>query len=133
MHETPDATIRAAAEAYMAGDEEELFRQLADDVRVLGSEQLENWMGTREARHGMTAELARMRPDGPGSVGGSLVERALNPEVREVQQSHDMAWWSVTADITLDGRYYQEASWTTVLRRHDKDWKIVHSHFSIHR
>ncbi len=133
MAETPDATIKAAAQAYVAGDEEGLFRQLDDGVHVLGSEQLENWKGQEEARHGMTTELRRVKSDGPGSVGGELVERALNPEAREVQQSEDVAWWSTTADITLDGSYYKEASWTTVLRRHDKDWKIVHSHFSIHR
>lgn len=133
MAETPEATIRAAAHAYVGGDEEGLFYQLDDGVHVLGSEQLENWKGQEEARHGMIAELRRLKSDGPGSVGGELVERALNPEAREVQQTEDVAWWSITADITLDGRYYKEASWSTVLRRHDKDWKIIHSHFSIHR
>jgi hypothetical protein len=133
MAETPDATIRAAAEAYVAGDEDGLFEQMHDGVHVLGSEQLENWSGNEQARHGMRGELQRLLPDGPGSVSGELVERALNPEVEDFQQSDEMAWWSVTADVTLDGRYYREASWTTVLARHAKDWQIVHSHFSIHR
>jgi hypothetical protein len=133
MAETPDATISAAAEAYLAGDEDGLFQQLHDAAHVLGSEQLENWRGTDQARHGMSNELRRLQPDGPGSVSGELVERALHPEVEESQQTEDMAWWSVSADVTLDGRYYREASWTTVLVRDAMDWKIVHSHFSIHR
>lgn len=133
MDETPDATIRAAAEAYVAGDEEGLFQHLHDGVRVLGSEQMENWQGMEEARYQMTGELMRLRPDGPGSVSGGLVELALNPEVRDIQQTDDVAWWSATADLMLDGRYYREASWTTVLMRDDSGWKIVHSHFSIHR
>lgn len=133
MAETPDATIRAAARAYVEGDEDGLFQQLHDAAHVLGSEQLENWRGTEQARYGLSTELRRLQPGGPGSVSGELVERALNPELDEVQQTEDMAWWSVTADVTLDGRYYREASWTTVLMSDAKDWKIVHSHFSIHR
>lgn len=133
MTETPDATIRAAADAYVVGDEEGLFQYLHDGVRVLGSEQMENWLGTEEARYGMTGELTRLRPDGPGSVSGGLVELALNAEVRDIQQTDDVAWWSATGDLMLDRRYYREASWTTVLMRDDKGWKIVHSHFSIHR
>ena len=133
MAETPEATIRAAAEAYVAGDEEGLFQHLHDGVRVLGSEQLENWHGMEEARYQMTGELMRLRPEGPGSVSGGLVDLALNPEAGEIQQTDDVAWWSVTGDLMLDRRYYQEASWTTVLMRDGDGWKIVHSHFSIHR
>lgn len=52
------------------------------------------------------------------------------------------AWWSATGDLEVDHAYHREASWTVVLRRESfseedfeqsGDWKIVHSHFSIHR
>jgi hypothetical protein len=133
MAETPAATIRAAAEAYVAGDGDRLFQQLDDAVHVLGSEQFENWLGMDETRQGMAAELRRLKPEGPGSVGGGLVDLALQPNAPDIHQTDDVAWWSATSDLTLDGRYYRETSWTTVLRRDHKDWKIVHSHFSIHR
>lgn len=133
MAETPEATIRAAAEAYVAGDEDRLFQELDDAVHVLGSEQFENWLGMRETRQGMAAELRRLKPEGTGSVGGGLVDLALQPNAPDINQTDDVAWWSATSDLTLDGRYYRETSWTTVLRRDGKDWKIVHSHFSIHR
>lgn len=133
MADTPEATIRAAAEAYVAGDAEGLFQQLDDAVHVLGSEQFENWLGVEETRQGMAVELQRLKPDGPGSVGGGLVDLALHPNAPDIHQTEDVAWFSATSDLTLDGRYYRETSWTAVLRHDGKDWKIVHSHFSIHR
>lgn len=129
---TAEETVKEAAEAYISGDEEKLYRLLADGVHVLGSEQQDNWRGRDEALSRLGSELERRRA-APGVVSGSLVDRAVTPD--EVQESEDLAWWSGTGDLNVDGRYHREATWTVVLSREgsDGDWKIAHSHFSIHR
>jgi hypothetical protein len=139
MADTPEETISAAAQAYIAGDEEGLMAQLDEHVRVLGSEQRDNWNGRETALGRLGSELERRRTIAR-SVGGSLLEQLEAPEI---QQNGDMAWWSGTGDLDVDGAYHRETSWTVVLRHesysedaHEQkggDWKIVHSHFSIHR
>jgi ketosteroid isomerase-like protein len=130
MAETPEETIKTAAEAYIAGDDEGLYRQLDDTVHILGSEQRENWDGQDQALRHLSKELEHRRAV-PESVSGSLVDYALAPDL--VHQRGDMAWWSGTGDLNLDGAYHRETSWTVVLSESEGDWKIVHSHFSIHR
>jgi hypothetical protein len=139
MADTPEETITAAAQAYIAGDEEALMAQLDEQVRVLGSEQRDTWNGRDMALGRLGSELERRRTIAK-SVGGSLLEQLEAPEIH---QNGDMAWWSGTGDLDVDGAYHRETSWTVVLRyesysedAHEQkggDWKIVHSHFSIHR
>lgn len=139
MAETPEETIRAAAQAYISGDEEALIGQLDDGVRVLGSEQRDKWNGREKAVQRLAPELERRRTLAK-SVGGSLLEHLESPEVH---QNGDMAWWSATGDLDVDGSYHRETSWTVILQyesysedAHEQtggDWRIVHSHFSIHR
>lgn len=139
MADTPEETISAAAQAYIAGDEEALMAQLDEGVRMLGSEQRDSWTGRETALRRLGSELERRRTIRK-SVGGSLLEQLEAPEIH---QNGDMAWWSGTGDLTVDGSYHRETSWTVVLRHqnyseddHEQkggDWKIVHSHFSIHR
>lgn len=142
MAETPEETIRAAAEAYIRGDETALHQQLDDTVRMLGSEQRDNWEGRDRALRRLDPELGRRRALAGGvsgklidSISGSLIDcvNSLEP----VEQTGDLAWWSATGDLNVDGAYHRETSWTVVLRRDGEsyggDWKIVHSHFSIHR
>ncbi len=139
MAETPEETISAAAQAYIAGDDEALMAQLDEGVRVLGSEQRDNWNGREKALRRLGSELER-RQTMARSVGGSLLEQL---ESAEIHQHGEMAWWSGTGDLNIDGAYHRETSWTVVLRyenysedAHEQkggDWKIVHSHFSIHR
>ncbi|HUG33091.1 MAG TPA: nuclear transport factor 2 family protein [Acidimicrobiia bacterium] len=139
MANTPEETIRVAAQAYIAGDEEAFMAQLDEQVRILGSEQRDNWSGREKALRRLGSELERRRTI-KRSVGGSLLEQLEAPEI---QQNGDMAWWSGTGDLNVDGSYHRETSWTVVLRYqnyseddHEQeggDWKIVHSHFSIHR
>ena len=142
MAETPEDTIRAAAEAYIRGDEDGLHQQLDDTVRMLGSEQRDNWEGRDRALRRLDPELGRRRALAGGvsgklidSVSGSLIDCVNAPE--PVEQTGDLAWWSATGDLNVDGTYHRETSWTVVLRRDGEygggDWKIVHSHFSIHR
>jgi ketosteroid isomerase-like protein len=128
---TPQETIRAAVEAYIAGDHDRLYQQLAEDARVLGSEQRDTWRGREQALRGVEAELQRRRTL-TRSVGGSLLERAQAAE--GLQEVGDVAWWTTTGDLSVDGSYHREASWTLILVcGGDGDWKIAHSHFSIHR
>ncbi len=139
MADTPEETISAAAHAYLAGDDETLMAQLDEGVRMLGSEQRDNWSGRETALRRLGSELERRRTIAK-SVGGSLLEQVEAPEI---QQNGDMAWWSGTGDLSIDGSYHRETSWTVVLKHqnyseddHEQeggDWKIVHSHFSIHR
>jgi len=139
MAETPEETIRAAAQAYVAGDEEAFNAQLDDSVVVLGSEQRDHWIGRERALGRLERELERRRSVAK-SIGGSLLEQL---EVVEANRIGDAAWWSATGDLSVDGSYHRETSWTVVLRYenfseddHEQkggDWKIVHSHFSIHR
>lgn len=139
MAETPEETIRAAAQAYVAGDEDAFNAQLDDSVVVLGSEQRDHWKGRERALGRLERELERRRTIAK-SIGGSLLEQL---EVVEANRSGDVAWWSATGDLSVDGSYHRETSWTVVLRyenysedAHEQkggDWKIVHSHFSIHR
>lgn len=139
MAETPEETIRAAAQAYVAGDEDAFNAQLDDSVVVLGSEQRDHWKGRERALGRLERELERRRTIAK-SIGGSLLEQL---EVVEANRSGDVAWWSATGDLSVDGSYHRETSWTVVLRyenysedEHEQkggDWKIVHSHFSIHR
>ena len=139
MAETPEETIRIAAQAYVAGDEEGFMAQLDEQVRMLGSEQRDNWNGRETALRRMASELERRRTIAR-SVSGSLLEQLEAPEIH---QTGDMAWWSGTGDLDVDGSYHRETSWTVVLRYQNYseddyeqkggDWKIVHSHFSIHR
>lgn len=139
MADTPEETIRVAAQAYIAGDDEAFMAQLDEQVRVLGSEQRDSWDGREKALRRLGSELDRRRTI-TKSVGGSLLEQL---DALEVNQNGDMAWWSGTGDLNVDGSYHRETSWTVVLRYqnyseddHEQeggDWKIVHSHFSIHR
>jgi hypothetical protein len=133
MAATPEETIRAAAEAYVAGDDHGMEDQLGEGVRILGSEQRDNFGGRDHALQRLGAELERRRKF--DSVGGTLVENAMAAE--GVVQSGDMAWWSVSGNLNVDGTYHNETSWTVVLSRAGDesggDWRIVHSHFSIHR
>lgn len=139
MAGTPEETIRAAAQAYVAGDEDALDAQLDDAVLVLGSEQRDRWDGRERAVGRLQPELERRRTLAK-SVGGSLLEQL---ETVEANRIGDVAWWSATGDLSVDGSYHRETSWTVVLRyenfsedAHEQkggDWKIVHSHFSIHR
>ena len=81
--------------------------------------------------NGLGAELQR-RQSMKGSVGGSLVEQVR--ECAGVQEMGDVAFFATTGDLEIDGYYHRKASWTVVVSRGDEDgWKIVHSHFSIHR
>jgi hypothetical protein len=132
---TPEETIREAAEAYVSGDDEGLYRLLDDNVHMLGSEQHDNWDSRERSLARLGPELERRRTVAR-SVSGSLVDRATTPD--EVHQSGDLAWWSGTGDLSVDGSYHRETSWTVVLsRKPDEEsggeWRIVHSHFSIHR
>jgi hypothetical protein len=82
----------------------------------------------------MGSELKRRRTTAM-TVGGSLIEAV--DALESVDQQAGLAWWSGTGDLDVDGAYHRETSWTVVLRRwgeeDDSDWRIVHSHFSIHR
>lgn len=135
MAVTPEETIKAAAVAYIAGDEDGLHQLLDDSVRVLGSEQRDNWDGRDRVLRRMGSELVRRRTIAKGGVSGSLIEAV--DALESVDQQEGLAWWSGTGDLDVDGAYHRETSWTVVLRRcgeeDDTDWKIVHSHFSIHR
>jgi hypothetical protein len=134
MADTPAETIRAAAMAYISGDEDGLNELMDDGVRVLGSEQRDNWDGREKALRRLSPELGR-RKTIANSVSGSLIDAVTSLE--SCDQQEGLAWWSGTGDLDVDGAYFRETSWTVVLRRcdeeSDSDWKIVHSHFSIHR
>ncbi|HWL48308.1 MAG TPA: nuclear transport factor 2 family protein [Acidimicrobiia bacterium] len=128
-----EETIRAAAEAYIAGDADSFSEQLHEDARVLGSEQLDYWSSREGAMEGLGNELVR-RQAAVGTVTGSLIDQALACE--GVNEMGDVALWSTTGDLEIDGYYHRTASWTVVLHRtveSEVEWKIVHSHFSIHR
>lgn len=127
MAETPEEAIAEAASAYVAGDAERLAEQLAEDVRVVGSEKTDDWDGRNRALGGLAGELGRRRRPNAPRVRGSLVEQEPI-----VDSTDEMAWSSRKGRLEIDGDVH-EASWTTVLRRQDEGWKIVHSHFSIHR
>ena len=139
MADTPEETIRAAAQAYIVGDDEGLMSQLHEAARVLGSEQRDNWNSRELAGHGLARELERRRTFAK-SVGGSLLDQIESCGVQMIGDT--AAWWSATGDLEVDHTYHRETSWTVVLRYDDYseddheqggDWKIVHSHFSIHR
>ena len=140
MAETPEETIRTAAQAYIAGDDEALMSQLQENARVLGSEQRDNWHGREEAARRLAPELERRRTIAQ-SVRGSLIEQIDGCEVDRI--GDEAAWWTATGDLEVDGSYHRETTWTVVLAyqsysedEHEQkggDWKIVHSHFSIHR
>lgn len=134
MAVTPEETIKAAALAYIAGDEDGLHQLMDEGVRVLGSEQRDNWDGRDHVLQRMGKELRRRR-NIELTVSGSLIEAV--DALESVDQQAGLAWWSCTGDLDVDGAYHRETSWTVVLRRwgedDDSDWRIVHSHFSIHR
>ena len=139
MSEAPESssaadTIRAAAEAYISGDVDALSGYLHEGARLLGSEQRDQWGGREEIVSGLEPELSRRRLM-PDSVSGSLVDQIR--ECSDVNEIGDVALWSTTGDLDIDGYFHNKASWTVVLNRQAKDskgdWKIVHSHFSIHR
>lgn len=127
-------TIRAVAEAYLTGDAESFSDHLDEDARVLGSEQRDVWSGRNEVMSGMTPELQR-RQGMKNGVTGSFVEHIR--ECAGITEMGDTALFSTTGDLDIDGYYHRKASWTVVLRRSAGEtgevWKVVHSHFSIHR
>ena len=128
-----EETIRAAAEAYIAGDAYSFSEQLHENALVLGSEQRDHWSDREGAMMGLGAELER-RQAAVGTVTGSLIDQVL--ECEGVNEMGDVALWSTTGDLEIDGYYHRKASWTVVLHRTvdtEDEWKIVHSHFSIHR
>lgn len=129
-----EETIRAAAEAYLAGDAESFGEFLHEGARVLGSEQRDVWSTRNDVMNSLRPELER-RQSMRDSVSGSLVEHIR--ECVGVREMGDTALFSTTGDLDIDGYYHRKASWTVVLERNGEktgdDWKIVHSHFSIHR
>ena len=128
-----EQTIRAAAEAYIAGDAHSFSEQLHENARVLGSEQRDHWSDREGAMSGLGVELER-RQAAVGTVTGSLIDHVS--ECAGVNEMGDVALWSATGDLEIDGYYHRKASWTVVLHRAvdtEDEWKIVHSHFSIHR
>lgn len=133
MAGTPEATIKAAAEAYIAGDNDSLERQLAREVRIIGSEQRDNFNGRDLAFQRLGKELERRRKY--NSVGGTLVDAAMAAE--DVHEIGEMAWWTGSGSLNIDGTYHNETSWTVIMIREgdekDGNWEIVHSHFSVHR
>jgi ketosteroid isomerase-like protein len=134
MTGSPEDTIRAAAEAYLSGDGESFAAYLHDEARVLGSEQRDVWGTREEAMNALGRELER-RQSFKNGVSGSLIEHIR--ECVGIREMGDTALFSTTGDLDIDGYYHRKASWTVVLRRSEEktggDWKIVHSHFSIHR
>lgn len=139
MSEAPESssaadTIRAAAEAYISGDVDVFVEHLHENARVLGSEQRDHWSDREKVLSGLEPELSRRRLM-PDSVSGSLVDQIR--DCTGVKEMGDAALWSSTGDLSIDGYYHKKASWTVVLNRQAKgsegEWKIVHSHFSIHR
>ena len=134
MGATAQDTIRQAAEAYLAGDQQGLYDQLHENARVIGSEQRDMWSDREEATRELARELDRRRATS-GSVRGGLIDQIQ--ECEGIREMGDVATWSTTGDIELDGYYHRRASWTVVVtREHGKDegdWRIAHSHFSIHR
>ncbi len=133
MGETAQDTIRQAAEAYLDGDQDGFYEQLHENSRIIGSEQRDLWTDREEAVRELGRELERRRATS-GSVRGGLIDQIMACE--GVQEAGDIAVWSTTGDIELDGYYHRLASWTVVVGRDEKsesDWRIVHSHFSIHR
>ena len=125
--------VANVAEAYLAGEEDFVTSYLHDRVHVLGSEANESWRGHYDAEAGLQQELADLRTK-RRTVGGELVEAALEPLAADVKVRGDVAWWSYTGDIKLHGESEQESSWSVVLERnHNGEWKVVHSHFSLHR
>lgn len=134
MGATPQETIRQAAEAYLAGDQQSLYDQLHENARVIGSEQRDMWSDREEATRELARELDRRRATS-GSVRGGLIDQIH--ECEGIREMGDVAMWSTSGDIELDGYYHRRASWTVVVTRagskDEEDWRIVHSHFSIHR
>lgn len=131
MSETPAGTIKAAAEAYLAGDRDALEALLHEDVHVLGSEEGEDWGSRTTVRANLGPELKRIREG--QAVEGGLVDLTHELDPAEVEERGDIAWWSVTGNMVLGDTYHSQTSWTVVLRREGDGWQIVHSHFSIHR
>lgn len=134
MGDTAQDTIRQAAEAYLGGDADALYEQLHENARVIGSEQRDLWSHREEAVRELGPELGRRRATS-GSVRGALIDQISECEgVREVG---DFAFWSATGSIELDGYRHPLASWTVVVSREPEtsegQWRIMHSHFSIHR
>lgn len=134
MASTPQDTIRQAADAYLAGDQDGLYQQLHMNARVIGSEQRDVWSDREEAIRELVPELNRRR-NTSGTVRGGLIDQIQ--ECEGLREAGNVAVWSTTGDIELDGYYHRKASWTVVVSRDDEEsegeWRVVHSHFSIHR
>lgn len=126
--------IGKAAYHYEAGSED-LYDLLHERAHVLGSEAGEDWRGKAVAAANLGTELRRIR-DKRQRVAGALLEFAKNPDPAEIGLSNegDVAWWTTTGNLVLDDEFHSQTSWTVVLSK-DKagEWKIAHSHFSIHR
>lgn len=134
MSGSPKDTIRAAAQAYLSGDVRTFSEQLHENVQVIGSEQLDQWSNRAELISGLEPELQR-RQVMPGAVGGTLIDQIQ--ECEGVNEMGPAAFWSTSGTLEIDGYRHHRATWTVVLQRDDGsaegDWKIAHSHFSIHR
>ena len=128
MAETPQETIQKAAEAYIAGRAGDLSAQLAEGARVRGSHRTDRWDDARSAVEGLGDELRRR--DGQ-NVAGPLVNFEEQPV--DIRGEGDVVWSSRTGSISIDGVEIEGATWTTIVEKQkDDDWRIVHSHFSIH-
>lgn len=147
MAGNPAETIQLAAEAYIAGEGEDLEKQLAVNVRLHGSHRNDNWRTSEAAIQDLGIELGRHKrsaAEGTPPRGG-LVDLARAAELtnkvgEEAVGSYQagnvangMAWWTARGSLDIDGNHIPDASWTVILDK-DKDgnWTIVHSHFSIH-
>ncbi len=125
--------IANVAKAYVAGEEDFVTSYLHPRVHVLGSEADESWRGHYDTEAGLHEELADLRAK-RRTVGGELVEAALEPPEADIKVRGDVAWWSYTGKINLHGESEEQSSWSVVLERnHGGEWKVVHSHFSVHR
>jgi hypothetical protein len=136
----PESTIKRAITAYRTGNEADLTSLLHEDARLVGSEHFDNWRGPENARRGLSSELARHKDRFDSRVAGGesrpeahISGSLLDLDDLEVTQAGEVAWAVLRGSLEIDGRHYPDTTWSVVLRGDGDDWKIAHSHFSIHR
>lgn len=137
-NQTAAGAIQGAATDYQHGDENFVNSHLRDNVQVVGSEKGEHWKSREAARPILAAEMQQIKAE-TRSVGGPLVEAAKAVTAGDVTERGNIAWWAETGEIDLKApgdavpERHEQATWTVALEQIAGDWKIVHSHFSIHR
>jgi SnoaL-like domain len=131
MAATPQETIEAAIERYLADDADGVLEQFHDNARIRGSKKGEKWNNKHGARGQLDTDLAELAISGDFVDPANTVASDLMPLGGGAVYLFDRTGEiEVTRKTGKKNKEKGEARWTAILEPDGPGWIITHSHFS---